>query len=133
MRQIMTGILTTVLNSPKSPRQLSLLTKEYTLLFVFFCFCGFSDNYELSACCMFKNNPQYEREWNDMEEWIEYHRVLGVKHFFIYADRCTEDFIKKFDWYVDKGIVTIIRVRNESWDHSGFQGECLDHFLGVVE
>ena len=129
MRQIMTGILTTALNSPKSPRQLSLVKKGYTLLFVFFCLCGFSDNYELSACCMFKNNPQYEREWKDMEEWLEYHRVLGVEHFFIYADRCTEDFIKNFDWYVDKGIVTIIKVRNKSWDHSSFQAQCLNNFL----
>lgn len=36
------------------------------------------ETYDLSICCIVKDEDQY------FQEWIEYHRKIGVKHFFIY-------------------------------------------------
>jgi hypothetical protein len=37
-----------------------------------------SDKYYLSTCCMIKDENEYG------EEWINYHRKIAVKHFYIY-------------------------------------------------
>ena len=34
--------------------------------------------YKLSICAIFKNEANY------LKEWIEYHRMVGVEHFYLY-------------------------------------------------
>src|ERR1700744_6355843 len=37
-----------------------------------------ADQYYLSICCIIKDENVY------LKEWIDYHRLIGVEHFFIY-------------------------------------------------
>lgn len=58
--------------------------------------------YNLSICAIFKNEAYF------LKEWIEYHRLVGVDHFYLYDngsnDRCM-DILKS---YIKEGIVTLI-------------------------
>lgn len=87
--------------------------------------------YYLTVCTMFKNEPAYPREWEDMREWITYNQMQGVDHFYIYPHNCTEDFLELFTPYVEDGVVTLIPFMDKPvtyvFDH--LQVECFNHYL----
>jgi len=55
----------------------------------------------LSICTIFKNEAGYLREW------IEFHRLVGVDHFYLYENRSEDDFAPVLAPYVEQGIVTL--------------------------
>ena len=58
--------------------------------------------YQLSICAFFKNEARY------LKEWIEYHRLIGVDHFYLYNNGSTDDFKRVLNPYVRKGVVTLV-------------------------
>ena len=58
---------------------------------------------------------------NEIIDWIEYHRMLGVEHFYLY-DNLSEDHIDTYlEYYLRQGIVTVIKwpfepVQNQHWN-----------------
>lgn len=45
-------------------------------------------------------------ENRDIKEWLEYHLIVGIEHFYIYDNGSHESFKKILDSYIEKGIVT---------------------------
>ena len=41
--------------------------------------------YKVSICAIFKNEAKYLREW------IEFHKIVGVEHFYLYNNFSTDD------------------------------------------
>jgi hypothetical protein len=58
--------------------------------------------YFLSACAIVKDEADY------IEEWIEYHLIRGVEHFYIYDNNCVDGTIWKLRPYIEAGTVTVI-------------------------
>ena len=58
--------------------------------------------YNLSICALFRNEEKYLREW------IEYHRLIGVNHFFLYNNRSTDSYYRILYPYLRAGLVTLI-------------------------
>jgi hypothetical protein len=58
--------------------------------------------YNVSICSIFKNEAKY------LKEWIEYHRLIGIDHFYLYNNESTDRFMEVLTPYVKKGIVTLI-------------------------
>lgn len=58
--------------------------------------------YNLSVCALFKNEAKYLREW------IEYHRVVGVDHFYLYDNGSTDRSHYVLTPYIREGLVTLI-------------------------
>jgi hypothetical protein len=56
--------------------------------------------YETAICTIFKNEAPY------MKEWIEYHLIMGIDHFFLYNNNSTDNYFEILQPYIDKGIVT---------------------------
>jgi hypothetical protein len=56
----------------------------------------------LSMGTMFKN----EAKW--LKEWIEFHRILGVEHFYLYNNFSTDNYLEILNPYIQKKIVTLI-------------------------
>jgi len=56
--------------------------------------------YDLAVVAIMKNEEPY------VQEWIDYHLLAGVDHFFIYDNDSTPDFKKILQPYIDAGIVT---------------------------
>jgi len=58
--------------------------------------------YNLSICATFKNESRYLREW------IEYHRLIGVDHFFLYDIGSSDGYKPALRKYLRDGVVTLI-------------------------
>jgi len=76
----------------------------YSLLFFFIRPCRTITKYKynVSICAIFKDEADY------LKEWIEYHRIIGVNHFYLYNNNSTDDFKNILQPYVINGIVTLI-------------------------
>lgn len=57
--------------------------------------------YHISICGCFKNEARF------FKEWIEYHLMLGVDHFYLYNNNSEDNYQDVLKEYVDKGIVTL--------------------------
>lgn len=60
--------------------------------------------YYLTIAGMVKNESLY------VEEWVCFHLLQGVEHFFIYENDSTDKTYKILQKYVDKGIVTLTKI-----------------------
>ncbi len=62
-----------------------------------------SKKYELSICSLFKNEAKF------LKEWIEFHRLVGVDHFYLYNNGSVDNYLEILEPYLKKGIVTLIQ------------------------
>jgi hypothetical protein len=58
--------------------------------------------YELSIAAIVKNEAPY------IQEWIEYHHIVGVEHFYIYDNESVDNLKDILQPYIDAGVVTYI-------------------------
>ena len=56
----------------------------------------------LSVCAIFRNEAPYLREW------IEFHRLVGVEHFYLYQNRSDDDWQTALRPFQDEGLVEVI-------------------------
>src|SRR4051812_43400023 len=57
--------------------------------------------YKLVACAIFQNETFFLREW------IEYHRIVGVEHFYLYNNLSTDNYLEILQPYIAEGIVEL--------------------------
>ncbi len=58
----------------------------------------------LSVCCILRNEALY------LDEWIAFHAVQGVEHFFLYENESTDETWEKLMHYEALGIATIQKI-----------------------
>lgn len=58
--------------------------------------------YNVAICAIFKNEAKY------FLEWIEYHRLIGVDHFYLYNNFSDDDYLEILASYIEQGVVTLI-------------------------
>lgn len=58
--------------------------------------------YNVSICGIFKNEANY------LKEWIEYHEIVGIQHFYLYNNCSDDNFMEVLEPYLSKNIVTLI-------------------------
>ena len=77
--------------------------------------------YRISLCLIFKNEAPF------LKEWIDYHRTIGVDHFYLYNNNSTDNYQDVLKDYVDQGIVTLIEF---PYDHAQMKAyeHCLEHY-----
>lgn len=56
----------------------------------------------LSICAIFKNEARY------LEEWMRFHRGIGVSHFFLYDNESTDDPLTVLRPWIEMGLVTLV-------------------------
>lgn len=57
--------------------------------------------YNVSICAIFKNEAPY------LKEWIEFHKIVGVEHFYLYNNNSTDEYLEILNPYIKSGIVEI--------------------------
>ena len=74
--------------------------------FLLCCFLGTlsASQHELAVTAIFQNEAPYLREW------IEYHKLVGVEHFYLYNHFSTDDFQKILEPYVKDKTVELINL-----------------------
>ncbi len=82
--------------------------------------------YKVSICAIFKNESLY------LKEWIEYHKIVGIDHFYLYNNNSEDDFINILTPYIQAGIVTLI-----DWPYNQAQMEsyhdCIEKYSNETE
>lgn len=68
---------------------------------------------KVSICAIFKNEAPY------MREWIEFHRIVGVDHFYMYNNFSNDAYKDVLQPYIEEDLVTLIE-----WPHKQAQMKC---------
>lgn len=58
--------------------------------------------YYFSICAIFKN------ESLAILEWIEFHKLIGVEHFYLYNNNSTDNSVELLKPYIEQGVITLI-------------------------
>lgn len=74
-----------------------------------------SKKYNLSICAIMKNDAK------SLKEWLEYHRNVGVDHFYLYDVASTDSYQTVLGPYLKEGIVTLV-----NWPEMTMQNENCD-------
>lgn len=85
-------LIVTLLNSPL---QLEAKTKQ-------------KYRHHISMAAIFRD----EARW--LKEWIEYHRLIGVEHFYLYNNRSQDNYKEVLTPYINQGIVELVEWPYES-------------------
>lgn len=75
------------------------------------CFAEYK--YYLSICALFRDEAPY------MKEWIEFHRIVGVEHFYLCSNNGTDNYMKVLAPYIESGIVELTEVTTSDVDENG--------------
>jgi hypothetical protein len=57
--------------------------------------------YNFSICSVFKNESKF------LVEWIEFHKMIGVDHIFLYDNNSDDDYMNYISNYIDEGYITL--------------------------
>ncbi len=80
-----------------------------------------SKTYYFSLCAIFKNEAPY------FKEWIEYHRMLGVDHIYLYNNFSTDNYMDILTPYIEEGYVTLTDWPYEMSQIPAYE-HCYEHY-----
>ena len=91
----------------------------------------FSYQYELSICCMIRDEGKY------IKEWIEYHKLIGCEHFYLFDDLSSDNTREVLEPYIQSNLVERIECGHREATHIRRQSlsyqECLERAAGVTK
>lgn len=88
--------------------------------------------YEVSVCAIFMNEGRFLREW------VEYHKVIGVSHMYLYNNNSTDNFREVLAPYIESGFVTLydwpekyaqLKIYKDCWEKHKYD----THWLGFID
>ena len=84
-------------------------------------------NLRIAACVRIKNEGIYIREW------LEFHLMVGIEHFYIWDDSSTDATREELAPYVERGVVTLHTKVDHSHDAEHGQNGHRDMCLACAE
>lgn len=78
-------------------------------------------HYYVGICAIFKNEACY------LTEWLEYHRTIGVEHFWLYNNFSGDDYKSVLEPYIQNDIVTLIEWPRKQGQVSAYE-HCIKNF-----
>lgn len=79
--------------------------------------------YDLAIASIFQQEARF------LKEWIEFHRLIGVQHFFLYNDNSTDNFRDILAPYIKAEIVELYDFPRNQKDHVSHQVEACNDAL----
>ena len=86
-----------------------MISKFLTFLILQFSFYSITESlernykYDVSICAIFQNESDYLREW------IEFHKLVGVEHFYLFNHLSTDNYKSVLAPYIKSGLVELIQ------------------------
>lgn len=77
--------------------------------------------YNVSVCAIFRNEAPY------LKEWIEFHKIVGVEHFYIYNNFSDDNYKEVLSPYVKDGTLDLIEWPYEQGQMKAYQ-DCLTKY-----
>lgn len=81
---------------------------------------NYNKKYAISICGIFKNEAPF------LKEWIEYHEMIGVEHFFLYNNNSDDSYKEVLEPYILREVVTLI-----DWPYQQGQILAYEHFYNT--
>jgi hypothetical protein len=112
---------------------LSRMNKKLLSLcvFSFSSFLQSSEKYALAICAVFKEESFF------LKQWIEFHKLMGADHFYLYNNGNAEEDLLILKPYVEEGIVDLIawpvETRNQKEYLTLLQLPAYNHALQIVK
>jgi hypothetical protein len=75
--------------------------------------------HQVSVCAIFREDGRF------LKEWIEFHRIVGVEHFWLYNNLSKDNYLQVLSPYIAEGIVELI-----DWP---YESESFNHFLDIQD
>lgn len=90
--------------------------KLLLLIFLWLPFYSYSVNYqyELSICAIFKDEAPY------LKEWIEFHQLVGVQHFYLCNHNSQDNYKEVLAPYIASGLVELTEWYNDAYELFAF-------------
>lgn len=88
--------------------------------------------YEVSICAIFKNEAKY------MKEWIEFHKLIGVDHIYLYNNNSTDNYKDILFPYLENKYVTLTEWPMDFGQRQAYQ-DCYErfknesHWIGYID
>lgn len=82
--------------------------------------------YKVAICAIFKNEAIY------LKEWIEFHRIIGVEHFYLYNNNSNDEYMSVVRPYIDEAIVTLIQWPKNQAQMECYQ-DCINNYSGEAQ
>jgi hypothetical protein len=76
------------------------------LSLIFFPLSLFAAAHDLSVCAIFQDDAHF------LKEWIEFHKIQGVSHFYLYNNNSSDNYQEALQPYLEKEEVTLV-----DWDY----------------
>ena len=77
----------------------------------------YNKKYRIVICGIFKNEAPF------LKEWIEFHEMMGVEHFYLYNNNSEDNYQEILDPYISKGLVTLVE-----WPYDQAQMGAYKHY-----
>lgn len=77
--------------------------------------------YNVSICGIFKNEAIY------LKEWIEFHKIVGVDHFYMYNNNSDDNFRDVLAPYIEEGVVTLVEWKKNQAQMEAYH-DCIEKF-----
>lgn len=77
--------------------------------------------YHVSICAIFRDEADYLREW------IEYHRLAGIEHFYLYNNFSKDNYMEVLAPYLEKDIVTLTQWEIPQGQMAAYE-DCVSRF-----
>ncbi len=110
---------------------------RYFRPWIIFCLFTISSSYlhayNLALCAIFQDDAPY------LKEWIEFHKLQGVEHFYLYNNNSQDEYMSVLQPYIDTEEVTLVQwpFRYPYGDHAGWiriqTAAYMDCILGVQD
>ncbi len=82
--------------------------------------------YKIAICAIFKDEATY------FKEWIEFHIIAGVDHFYLYNNFSSDDYMSVLKPYIEKGLVTLVDWPVKQGQMSAYK-DCIKKFRNETE
>lgn len=82
--------------------------------------------YEVSICAIFKNEGRY------LKEWLEFHKIVGVDHFFLYNNNSEDDYMRILKPYIEQGIVDLVQWEKNQAQMEAYE-DCIKNYSELTD
>ena len=74
--------------------------------------------YKVSICAIFKDEAAY------LKEWIEFHKIVGVEHFYLYNNKSSDNYMEVLSPYIEEKTVSL-----KEWPNPQSQMAAYEDFM----
>ena len=82
--------------------------------------------YTCCVCAIFRDEANY------LKEWIEFHLLIGIEHFYLYNNFSVDNYLEVLEPYIQRGIVTLVDWPFERQQMKAY-AHCVDTFKSETQ